>query len=67
MASVVLITVLMAACFLLMTQKITACVGRKRIKSENDAASRMLEYLQGIKTLKAFNLIGTEFVRLKKH
>ena len=66
MASVVLITVLIAACFLLISQKITDYVSRKRIASENNAVSRTLEYLQGIKTLKAFNLTGTEFVRLKK-
>lgn len=66
MASVVLITAIIAGCFLWIIRKVTDYVARKRIASENYAVSRVLEYLQGIKTLKVFNLTGTGFVRLKK-
>ena len=40
--------------------------GKKHQKARVDAASRMLEYLQGIRLIKAFKLTGTRFVRLKK-
>jgi len=66
MASVVLITTIIAIFFLRIIQKVTGYVARRRIASENYAVSRVLEYLQGIKTLKTFNLIGAGFYRLKK-
>jgi ATP-binding cassette subfamily B protein len=40
--------------------------GKKHQKARVDSASRMLEYLQGIRLIKAFKLTGTRFVRLKK-
>jgi ATP-binding cassette subfamily B protein IrtB len=41
-------------------------LGRKHQKSRVDAASRMIEYIQGIRLIKAFNLGGTRFERLEK-
>ncbi|MBN2049110.1 MAG: ABC transporter ATP-binding protein [Spirochaetales bacterium] len=40
--------------------------GKRHIASKNNATSRMLEYLEGIKNIKAFNLTGEKFSRLKK-
>ena len=49
---------------LVISQKIIHYFGKKHIDSRNRTASRMLEYLQGIKVLKAFNLTGKNFKRL---
>ena len=48
------------------TRMIVIRVGNKHIKAKNTASSRMLEYLDGIKNIKAFNLHGKKFVRLEK-
>ncbi|NJL71181.1 MAG: ABC transporter ATP-binding protein [Candidatus Competibacteraceae bacterium] len=40
-------------------------VGAGHIRAKNEASSRMLEYLDGIKNIKAHNLQGTKFIRLK--
>lgn len=40
--------------------------GKKHQKTQIEANSRMLEYLQGIRLIKAFNLTGTRFDRLEK-
>ena len=66
MALAMLCSVLIAIPLLLIGQKVVAYLGSKQIASRNNAVSRMLEYLQGIKTLKAFNLTGTKFIRLEK-
>ena len=66
MASVMIVSVLIAIPLLLIAQKIVAHFGKKHIASRNNAVSRMLEYLQGIKALKAFSLTGTKFIRLEK-
>jgi len=41
-------------------------LGKKHQKSRVDAASRMIEYIQGIRLIKAFNLGGARFERLEK-
>jgi ATP-binding cassette, subfamily B, bacterial IrtB/YbtQ len=41
-------------------------VGRRHQKAVIDSSSRMLEYLQGIRHIKAFNLTGTKFERMKQ-
>jgi len=66
MALTMVISVLVAIPLLLIGQKVVAYLGKKRIASSNNAVSRMLEYLQGIKVLKAFSLTGTKFIRLEK-
>jgi ATP-binding cassette subfamily B protein len=40
--------------------------GKKHQKARIQASSRMIEYLQGIRLIKAFNLTGTKFARLEK-
>lgn len=40
--------------------------GVKHQKTKMETASRMIEYIQGIKLIKAFNLGGTKFERLEK-
>jgi len=66
MSLVMVVSVLIAIPVLLIGQKILVYFGKKQIASVNNAVSRMLEYLQGIKTLKSFNLTGAKFVRLEK-
>jgi ATP-binding cassette subfamily B protein len=40
--------------------------GTRQQKAKRDASSRMLEYLQGMRLIKAFGLTGTKFERLEK-
>lgn len=49
---------------LLFGQKLITYFGRKHMETRNKVASRLLEYLQGIKVLMAFNLTGRDFKRL---
>jgi len=49
----------------LITKKILVYFGKRHQKARRDATSRMLEYLQGIKLIKAFNLTGIKFERLE--
>jgi len=46
--------------------KIINHFGIKHQKYKVDSASRMIEYIQGIRLIKAFNLGGTKFDRLEK-
>ncbi len=48
------------------SQKIVMYTGTRHIKAKNEASSRMLEYLDGMKNIKAFNLQGEKFQRLHK-
>lgn len=66
MSLAMILSVGIAIPVLLIGQKVVAYLGSKQIASRNNAVSRMLEYLQGIKTLKAFNLTGAKFIRLEK-
>ncbi|MBN2039814.1 MAG: ABC transporter ATP-binding protein [Spirochaetes bacterium] len=49
----------------IIAKTIVFSLGKKQIGAQNAAASRMLEYLDGMKNIKAFNLHGSKFVRLK--
>jgi ATP-binding cassette subfamily B protein len=49
---------------LLVGQRVIGRYGEKQIGSRNRAASRILEYLQGINVLKAFSMTGKSFARL---
>lgn len=51
---------------LLLTNKIVATLGGKHQKTKIESASRMIEYIQGIKLIKSFNLGGEKFERLEK-
>ncbi|MCB9480867.1 MAG: ABC transporter ATP-binding protein [Desulfobacteraceae bacterium] len=46
-------------------QRIIDSFGKKHIATRNKVASRLLEYLQGIKVLIAYNLTGSNFKRLE--
>lgn len=41
-------------------------IGKRQIRSKNDATSRMLEYLDGMQNIKSYNLQGEKFSRLKR-
>lgn len=66
MALAMVFSVVIAVPVLLVAQKAVAYLGNKQIASRNNVVSMMLEYFQGIKTLKAFNLTGANFIRLEK-
>lgn len=59
-----MLSVVLAIPLTFLAQKMSAHFGGKMLKSRTDAASRMLEYLQSIKLVKAFNLAGERFERL---
>jgi len=61
---VMMFSVLLAIPALLLGQKVITYFGRTHIVTRNNSVSRILEYLQGIKVLKAFNLTGNRFKRL---
>jgi len=50
----------------LIARTVLSRLGRKHQVSKNRAAARMLEYLQGMQWIKAFNLGGTRFDRLER-
>lgn len=56
--------VILAVPALILGQKVIAFMGREHIQTRNRVNSRLLEYLQGIQVLKAFNLTGSRFHRL---
>lgn len=51
---------------MLLTNRFVATMGKKHQKVKTNAASRMLEYIQGIRLIKAFNLSGDKFERLER-
>lgn len=51
---------------LLLTNRIVATLGKRHQKTKIESASRMIEYIQGIKLIKSFNLGGEKFERLEK-
>jgi ATP-binding cassette subfamily B protein IrtB len=52
--------------FSFLTRAFIKHFGKKHQRARIDASSRMLEYLQGMRLIKAFNLTGTKFERLEK-
>jgi len=48
------------------SKRLVTMLGKKHQVVKTEAGSRMLEYLQGIRLIKAFNLTGTGFIRLEK-
>jgi ATP-binding cassette subfamily B protein len=64
MTTLMVFAVMIAIPSLLGSQKIIAYLGQKHVDTRNRTASRLLEYLQGIKVLKAFNLTGRNFKQL---
>lgn len=51
---------------MLLTNHLVATIGKKHLKVKTNAASRMIEYIQGIRLIKAFNLSGNKFERLER-
>jgi len=64
MTAFMVAAVILAVPAMVVGQKSIARFGRKHIRTRNRVSSRLLEYLQGIKALKAFNLTGPRFQRL---
>jgi len=52
--------------FTFITRAFIHFFGKQHQKTKVEAASRMLEYVQGMRLIKAFNLTGTKFERLEK-
>jgi ATP-binding cassette subfamily B protein IrtB len=66
MATLMAVSVIIAIPVLMAAQKFIAFFGRKHVHTRNRTTSGLLEYLQGIKVLKAFNLTGGKFSRLDR-
>lgn len=64
MALAIVATAPLAIPVLILCQKIGIHFGKKLAAAGNDSISCMLEYLQGIQVIKAFNLTGNKFKRL---
>ena len=52
--------------FTFITRAFIHFFGKQHQKTKVEAASRMLEYVQGMRLIKAFNLTGAKFERLEK-
>jgi ATP-binding cassette subfamily B protein len=62
----ILIVILVAVLLVIGPQFILHWLGKKHHKAVNEANSRMLEYVEGIKPIKAFNLGGEHFDKFKQ-
>ncbi len=65
MALVTLAPVPLAVIAAVVARWVVSKVGRRQISAKNDASSRMLEYLDGMKSIKSYNLHGKKFSRLR--
>ena len=66
MALSMFISLPIAILIIVTTSKIQRKVGQKHMESKIYSANRLQEYLNGIGTIKAYNLTGDRFVRLEK-
>ena len=64
LTGVMLLVTVLAIPALIIGQRIIGHLGKRLTQTRNHASVRILEYLHGIKALKAFNLTGTNFKRL---
>ncbi|UHA72705.1 ABC transporter ATP-binding protein [Paenibacillus sp. 481] len=55
----------LGALLLWLTDSIQAQLSERHVKAKNEAASRLQEYLSGIREIKAHNMGGTRFERLR--
>jgi ATP-binding cassette subfamily B protein len=55
-----------AVLLVLLTSGIQRKLGSQHIRAKMDASSRLQEYLNGIRVIKAYNLTGERFVRLER-
>jgi ATP-binding cassette subfamily B protein len=66
MAIATAIVIPLALPMIWITRKLIIFLGKKHQRVKIQATSRMIEYIQGIKHIKAFNLRGTKFNRLDR-
>ena len=66
MAAAMFISLPLAAVILTAATGLIRSLGSDHMKAKIDAANRLQEYLYGIRIIKAYNLKGTRFKRLKK-
>ncbi len=59
-------TLPIAILLLLLTSGFQRKLGSKHIRAKMEASSRLQEYLNGIRVIKAYNLTGERFVRLER-
>ncbi len=59
-------TLPIAILLMLLTSGIQRKLGSKHISAKMEASSRLQEYLNGIRVIKAYNLTGERFVRLER-
>ncbi|RED60499.1 ATP-binding cassette subfamily B protein [Cohnella phaseoli] len=59
-------TLPIAILLMLLTSGIQRKLGSKHIRAKMEASSRLQEYLNGIRVIKAYNLTGERFVRLER-
>nr|WP_245864338.1 ABC transporter ATP-binding protein [Paenibacillus donghaensis] len=55
----------LGALLLWLTDSIQASLSEKHVRAKNEAASRLQEYLSGIREIKAYNMGGQRFERLR--
>ncbi|GAB7016685.1 ABC transporter ATP-binding protein [Methanogenium cariaci] len=65
LALATLATVVLALPMLYISNVVLARIGKKHHQSRVDSDSRILEYLQGIRYIKAYNLVGKRFSKLE--
>ena len=66
LALIMLSALPLAYIFVYVAGKIIVSFGEKQIAARNATSSRFIEYIQGIRHLKAYNLTGDRFSTLKK-
>ena len=65
MAIAMFIALPLAIGILLISTKVQQKLSNKQIEAKINAGNRLEEYLQGIRVMKAYNLVGDKFIRLK--
>lgn len=65
MAVAMFVSLPLALIVLQLSNKLQVLLSRKQIAAKINAGSRFEEYLQGIRVMKAYNLVGARFVRLR--
>jgi ATP-binding cassette subfamily B protein len=66
MAAAMFIALPVAVLIVLASSGVQRSLGSRHIRAKINAASRLQEYLNGIRVIKAYNLSGSRFVRLEK-
>jgi len=66
MAAAMFVALPLAVLIVLTSSGVQRSLGSRHIRAKINAASRLQEYLNGIRVIKAYNLSGSRFVRLEK-